>query len=127
MRAAFEAVNQAQNGIRTRENQARQEADQRLRQADALRYKLEQDAEAYRDAQLRQARADATEFRADLAAYRELRKGVTRDEALAFVWWKEVARARELMRARGSRVEPLDAHLGPDGLDLTHLLSPKPR
>jgi membrane protease subunit HflK len=127
VRSFFEAVNQAQNAIRTRENQARQEAGQRLRQAEAIRYKLEQDAEEYRDTQLRQARADATEFLADLAAYRELRKTVTRDEALAFVWWKEVAKARDILRARGSRVEPLDAHLGPDGLDVNQLLTPKRR
>src|SRR5438128_2052509 len=38
VQAAFEAVNQAQTGIRTKDNQARQEADQRLRQADSLRY-----------------------------------------------------------------------------------------
>jgi membrane protease subunit HflK len=127
VRAAFEAVNQAQNAIRTRENQARQEAGQRMRQVEALSYKLEQDAEEYRDTQLRQARADATEFLADLAAYRELRKSVSRDEALAFVWWKEVAKTRDLLRARGSRVEPLDAHLGRDGLDLQQLLTPKRR
>jgi membrane protease subunit HflK len=127
VRSFFEAVNQAQNGIRTRENQARQEAGQRMRQAEAIRYKLEQDAEEYRDTQLRQARADAAEFAADLAAYRELRKSVSREEALAFVWWKEVARARDVLRARGSRVEPLDAYLGRDGLDLQQLLTPKRR
>lgn len=127
VRAAFEAVNQAQNAIRTRENQARQEAGQRLRQAEAIRYKLEQDAEEYRDTQLRQARADAAEFLADLGAYRELRKSVSREEALAFVWWKEVAKARDIMRTRGSRVEPLDAHLGRDGLDVNQLLTPKRR
>lgn len=124
---AFEMVNQAQNVIRTRENQARQEAGQRLRQAEAIRYRLEQEAEEYRASQLRQARADAAEFAADLAAYRELRKTVSREDALAFVWWKEVAKARELLRTRGSRVEPLDAHLGPDGLDLQQLLTPKRR
>jgi membrane protease subunit HflK len=127
VRAAFESVNQAQNAIRTRENQARQEAGQRMRQAEALRYKLEQDAEEYHDTQLRQARADAAEFLADLAAYRELRKMVSRDEALTFVWWKEVAKARDILRSRGSRVEPLDAHLGPDGLDVNQLLTPKRR
>jgi membrane protease subunit HflK len=127
VRTAFEMVNQAQNAIRTRENQARQEAGQRLRQAESLRYRLEQEAEEYRDTQLQQARADTAEFLADLAAYQELRKTVSREEALAFVWWKEVAKARELLRARGSRVEPLDAYLGPDGLDLNQVLTPKRR
>src|SRR5262249_6152572 len=81
VRAAFEAVTQAQTGIRTREFQARQEAAQRERQAEALRYKLEQEASEYRESQLRQAGADAAEFRAQLAAYREVSK--TNSDALA--------------------------------------------
>ena len=67
VRAAFEAVTQAQTGIRTKENQARQEADQRLRQAEAVRYRLEQEAEVFRSGAIRQARADAAEFDAQLA------------------------------------------------------------
>ncbi len=59
VRAAFEAVTQAQTGIRTKELQARQEASQRERQAESLRYRLEQEAGEYRESQLRQAIADA--------------------------------------------------------------------
>jgi membrane protease subunit HflK len=125
VRRSFELVSEAQTAVRTRENEARQEADQRLKQADALRYKLLQEAAQFRDAQLKQAAADATEFAAELAAFRELHKTVGREEALAFVWWREVGKVRDLMRARGSRVEPLDAHLGPNGLDLTQLVTPK--
>src|SRR2546421_539148 len=58
---------------------------------------------------------------------RELRKTVSREDALAFVWWREVGKVRDLMRARGSRVEPLDAYLGPNGLDLTQLVTPRRR
>ena len=31
------------------------------------------------------------------------------------------------MKARGGRVEPLDAFIGPDGLDVTQLVTPKRR
>ncbi|MDB5308163.1 MAG: hypothetical protein JWO38_2365 [Gemmataceae bacterium] len=125
VRAAFEQVTQAQTGIRTKEYQARQEADQRVRQAEALRYKLEQEAEVFRDGQLRQARADAADFLAQLAAFRELKK--TNPDALAVMWWDEMSKTLLGMKARGGRVEPLDAHLGKDGLDVTQILSPKRR
>jgi membrane protease subunit HflK len=127
VRPDFERVSEAQTAVRTQENVARQEADQRLKQADALRYRLGQEAAEYRDTQLKLAAADATEFNAELAAFRELRKTVSRDDAMAFVWWREVGKVRDLMRTRGSRVEPLDAHLGPNGLDLTQLVTPKRR
>jgi membrane protease subunit HflK len=125
VRAAFEAVTQAQTGIRTREFQARQEASQRERQADALRYKLEQEAAEYRDTHTRQARADASEFLAQLAAYREVSK--TNPDALALIWWDEMRKAINGLRSRGGRVEPLDAHLGTNGLDVTQFVSPKKR
>src|SRR5262245_29465862 len=70
VRAAFEAVTQAQTAVRTRELQARQEANQRERQTEALRFKLDQEAGEYRDSQLRQANADAGEFRAPVARSR---------------------------------------------------------
>jgi membrane protease subunit HflK len=125
VRAAFEQVTQAQTGIRTKENQARQEADQRLRQAEALRYKLEQDAVVLRDGLVRQARADATDFLAQLAAYRELLK--SNPDALAVIWWAEMRKTLVGMKARGGRIEPLDAYLGKDGLDITQFLTPKSR
>jgi modulator of FtsH protease HflK len=125
VRAAFEQVSQAQTGIRTREYQARQEADQRLRQAESLRYKLEQEAEVFKDGQLRLARADSTDFLAQLSAYRELK--ANNADALAVIWWNEMQKTLLGMKSRGGRVEPLDSHLGPDGLDVTQLVSPKRR
>ena len=125
VRAAFEAVTQAQTGIRTKEFQARQEASQRERLADALRYKLEQEAAEYRESQLRQASADATDFLAQLQAYREVSK--TNPDALAFLWWDEMRKAIVGLKNRGGRVEPLDAYLGTSGLDVTQLISPKRR
>lgn len=125
VRAAFEQVTQAQTGIRTKEHQARQEAEQRTRQAEALRYKFEQEAEVFREGQVRQARADATDFLAQLAAYREAVKA--NPDALTVLWWAEMQKTLAGVRARGGRVEPLDAHLGRDGLDVTQLLTPKRR
>jgi membrane protease subunit HflK len=109
VRASFEAVNQAQTAIRTRETQARQERDQRLSQAAAVRYKLGQEAAQYRDEQLDQARADATAFRAELAAFRSV--SATNPDAAAFLWWQEWQETLDAMVARGSEVKPLDHFL----------------
>jgi modulator of FtsH protease HflK len=125
VRAMFEAVTQAQTGIRTKEFQARQEASLRERQADALRYKLEQEAAEYRETQLRQASADATDFLAQLAAFREVSKN--NPDAMAFLWWDEMRKALAGLKNRGGRVEPLDAYLGTGGLDFTQIVSPKRR
>ncbi len=125
VRADFERVTQAQTGIRTKEFQARQEAEQRRRQADALKYKFEQEAAVFRDGQIRQAKADADDFLAQLAAFRTLK--AADPDALAVIWWAEMHRTLAGVRARGGRVEPLDAHLGKDGLDLTQFLSPRKR
>lgn len=125
VRSAFEQVSQAQTGIRTREYQVRQEADQRLRQAEALRYKWEQEAEVFKSGQLQQARADAAEFALQLEAFRELKKA--NPDALTALWWYEMQKTLVGLRSRGGRVEPLDAHLGKDGLDLTHFVNPKRR
>ncbi|HEY2909699.1 MAG TPA: SPFH domain-containing protein [Gemmataceae bacterium] len=123
VRAAFEQVSQAQTGIRTKEYQARQEAEQRLRQAESLRYKYEQEAEVFKLGQQRQASADAAEFLAQLSAYRELKK--SNPAALSVLWWNEMQKTLLGMRSRGGRVEPLDNHLGPNGLDISQVVSPK--
>jgi membrane protease subunit HflK len=125
VRAAFEAVTQAQTAVRTREFQARQDAAQRERQADAIRYKLDQEASEYRDSQLRQAWADAAEFAAQLAAFREVAQA--NPDALALLWWDEIRKALQGLKSRGGRIEPLDANLGTAGLDLTQLITPPKR
>lgn len=125
VRAAFEAVTQAQTGIRTKELQARQEAAQRERQADALSFRLAQEAAEFRESNLRQAKADAAEFRAQLDSYRAV--SMTNPDALAFLWWDEMRKALTGLKARGGRVEPLDSYLGAGGLDVTQVISPKKR
>jgi membrane protease subunit HflK len=125
VRASFEAVTQAQTGIRTKELEARKEAAQRERQAEAFSFKLEQEATEFRESQIRQARADAAEFQAQLEAYRDLASA--NPDALAFLWWEEMRRALTGLKARGGRVEPLDSYLGTGGLDVTQVITPKRR
>ncbi len=120
VRAAFEAVTQAQTAIRTKEFQAQQERDQRLRQADAIRYRLGQEASEYRESQLRLAQADATEFLAQLAAYRDVR--ATNPDALSFLWWDEMRRTMIAMKTRGGKVRPLDHHLQNGELNVTEFV-----
>ena len=119
---AFQAVNQAQNGIQTRENQARQEAAARLRDAEATKYRLETQAESYRREKLSLAKADADAFVKRLDQYRRLR--ATNPDVLAAIWWDEMGKTLVSMRGRG-RVDVLDQHLGPNGLDVMQFLPAK--
>ena len=124
VRDAFEAVNQAQTAIRTRENQASQEASQRLREAEATKFRAEQQAEAYRREKVSFATAEAEAFTKRLEQYRKLRQ--TNPDVHAAIWWDETGRLLLGLKGRG-RVELLDAHLGPNGLDITQFLPPKKR
>jgi membrane protease subunit HflK len=124
VRDAFEAVNQAQTAIRTREYQASQEAGQRLREAEATKFRYEQQAEAYRREKMAFATAEAEAFTKRLEQYRKLRQ--TNPDILAAIWWDEIGRLLLGMKGRG-RVELLDAHIGPNGLDITQFLPPKKR
>ncbi len=124
VRDAFDAVTQAQNAIRTRENQARQQAAEKLREADAAKFRAEQQAEAYRREKLGLAAADAEAFGKRLDQYR--RSKAVNPDVLAGVWWDEIGRMLAGMRGRG-RVDVLDPYLGPSGLDVTQFLSPKKR
>ena len=123
VRASFESVTQAQTGIRTKEYQARQEADQRLRQAEEVRYRLEREADTFRRGIERQSRAEADDFLVQRAAYRDLHR--TNPDALALIWWSETRKILQGMKARGGRVEMLDATIGSSGLDVTQFLTPK--
>lgn len=119
---AFQAVNQAQNGIQTRENQARQEAAARVRDAEATKFRFETQAEAYRREKLSLAKADADAFVKRLDQYRRLR--ATNPDILAAIWWEEMGKTLVGMRGRG-RVDVLDQYLGPNGLDVTQFLPAK--
>lgn len=122
VRDSFERVNQAQTNIATREFQARQEAAQRIRDARAKETQLRAEGEATARDSLTRAEAEAEVFRRRLDQYRELRR--TNPDVLAAIWWDETSKLLIGMKARG-RIDLLDHHLGPDGLDVTQFVQPK--
>ena len=122
VRAAFEAVNQAQTAISVRENEARLEGDRRARDAEAVRFKLLQQAAAYRTEKVALASAEAGAFTTRLDQYRRLK--VANPDLLAAIWWDEMGRVLVGMKGRG-RVDLLDQYLGAGGLDVTQFLPPK--
>jgi modulator of FtsH protease HflK len=116
---AFDAVNQAQTGIRTRVNQAEQDAGRRVSEADALRQKLLSEAKAYSTERETLAKADADAFTKRLASYQKLRQ--TNPDILAAIWREEVGKILTGVKERG-RIEVLDDVLGPNGLELNQFL-----
>jgi membrane protease subunit HflK len=113
---AFEEVTRAQTAIRTREHEARQEADRALREAQTDRYGIEMRTQAYVNEKLRLADEDARSFLNRLAAYQEGRK--TNPNFLAALWWDEIGKLLSRLKETG-RVDLLDHHLAGDGLDIT--------
>jgi membrane protease subunit HflK len=122
VREAFEQVNQAQSAMATRENQARQDADRRLREAESVRFRFETQAEAYRRQSESLARADAGAFIQRLAQYQAVR--ATNPDILSAIWWDETGRILLGMKGRG-RIDLLDSHIGKDGLDISQFLPQK--
>lgn len=116
VRPAFAAVTQAQTAVGMQLLQARQQAEQRQRQAQALAYRLDQQAEAFRQSLLQQTVAQIEQFQT-------LQEALGHSpEHLALFWWQEMQRSLTDLKSRGGRVEPIDAQLHPQGLDLMHLL-----
>lgn len=116
VRPAFAAVTQAQTGMGIRLQQAQQQAEQRRRQAEALAYRYLQEAETARLTYAHQAEAEVDEFhtlRTTLGAA---------PEQLALFWWQQMHQSLTALKNRGGRIEPIDHHLGPQGLDLTNVL-----
>lgn len=116
VRSAFASVTQAQTAVGMQLLKARQQAEQRQRQAHALAYRLDQQAEAFRQSLLQQTRAEIDQFQTLQQAL-----GHAPDQLILF-WWQEMQRCLTDLKNRGGRVEPIDAHLHPQGLDLMHLL-----
>lgn len=116
---AFDAVNQAQTGIRTRVNQAEQDAGRRVSEADALRQKLLSEAKAYSTEREALARADADSFTKRLTSYQKLR--TANPDILSAIWREEVGKILAGVKERG-RIELLDDVLGPNGLELNQFL-----
>ena len=124
VRTAFEDVNRAQTAARSQEQRAHQEAARTRRDAEATAYQLEQQALGSAAAKKALAQAEADAFKKRLDQYRKLR--ATNPDVLAAIWWDEMGRVWLGFKGRG-RVELLDSHLGPDGLDLTQVVPPPPK
>ena len=121
VRSAFEEVNTAQSNARSQEQRAEQEASRLSRDAEGTAYQLQQQAEANQAAKKATARGEADAFITRLTQYRKLR--ATNPDVLAAIWWDEMGRVWLGFQRRG-RIDLLDAHLGPDGLDITHVVPP---
>jgi modulator of FtsH protease HflK len=121
---AFQQVNQAQTAIRTRRNNAEQEAERARSEAAAAATRLLSEAAAYRDEKRKLAAADATAFLQRLDQYNRMR--ATNPDVLTVLWREEVGKILTGLKDRG-RVEVLDDALGPNGLELNQFLPTKKR
>ena len=120
VQAAFDEVTRAQAAIRTRENDARQQAQAEVRRAESEADRLEKLALAYKQEQLSLARAEAETFGRRLEQYQKLSK--SNPDYLAGIWWQEMGKLLAKLKENG-QVDLLDHHLNRDGLDLTTLLA----
>jgi membrane protease subunit HflK len=119
VKESFEAVNQAQTGIRTRVNQAEQERQRKLSEAESLRGRLLSEAKAYTTERESLADADAAAFTLRVDSYHRLR--TTNPDILSAIWREEVGRILVGVKDRG-RIEVLDDMLGPNGLEVNQFL-----
>jgi membrane protease subunit HflK len=122
VKLAFDEVNRAQTAIRTREHEARQEADNKRKRAEAERNRIESFARAYAVEQKLLAGADAARFTQRLEQYRSLIK--TNPAFLTGLWWDEMGALLTRLKQSG-RIDLLDHHIGADGLDVT-IMPPLP-
>jgi membrane protease subunit HflK len=121
VKASFDQVTQAQTEIRTSLNRAEQEAQKSVQAAEAEKYRLDQLAQAYANEQVSLARAEADSFERRLRQYQETKR--TNPDALTAIWWDEMGKLFAKLRD-GGRVDLLDHHVGPGGLDITEMLPP---
>ncbi len=119
---SFDAVNQAQTGIRTRVNQAEQDGQRRVSEANSLRQRLLSEAKAYANERETLADADADAFTKRLKSYQTLRQ--SNPDILAAIWREEVGKILVGVKERG-RIEVLDDVLGPNGLELNQFIPTK--
>ncbi len=122
VRDAFEAVNQAQTNIRTRKNQAEQEAEKQSNEANTFQYRLQNEAAAYRNETETLARTEAGAFEARRLQATRLR--ATNPDFLAAIWREEIGLLLAELKSR-SRIELLDDFLGPNGLELNQFVPSK--
>jgi membrane protease subunit HflK len=123
VKADFDNVTREQTAIDTKINSARQQANEIQREAEWKRFQTEQQTAAYAYRQRRMAETEAMAFSRRLAQYRELKE--KNPNILTAIWWDEMSKVFERLNKNG-RIDVLDNHLGPDGLDIT-LFAPQPR
>jgi modulator of FtsH protease HflK len=123
VRSAFDNVTREQTLIDTKTNDARQKANTAVRTAEGNRFEMEQQTAAYANQQLRMAETEAEAFTRRLAQYRTLKE--KNPNLLAAIWWDEMGKVFERLNRNG-RIDVLDNHLGPDGLDIT-MFATQPR
>src|SRR5262245_39221517 len=120
---AFDEVTRAQTAIRTTVNRAEEEAESRLRQSQAEKYRRLQLAAAdARETKLK-AQAEADAFTKRLEQYRRLKQ--ENPQFLERVWLDEMSRLFTKLKANG-QLDLLDHYLSADGLDFT-LIQPPPK
>jgi len=123
VKSAFEDVTRAQTGIATSENAARKDAHQTQQRAAKEKFKIEQQTAHYARDRVELARAEADSFTKRVKQYQELRQ--KNSDILATIWWDEMGKLLRRLKENG-RIDLLDNHLGPDGLDIT-IMGPQPR
>jgi membrane protease subunit HflK len=119
---AFDQVAQAQTGMKTKENQARQETNRREDETKAEVKRLALHAESYARVEKIKATTDADSFKLRLAQYRELLK--KDPEYLNALWLDEMTQLYARMRANG-QIELLDHFLTSEGLTITEFPLPR--
>jgi membrane protease subunit HflK len=111
----FDNVMKAQTGMVTARHKATQDAERKERLAQAEVYAIEQETAAYVEARTLLAREDARRFTARLEQYR---KGLeSNPQYLRQVWEEERGKLFAKLK-QGGRIDLLDHHLGPGGLDI---------
>jgi membrane protease subunit HflK len=118
----FDRVMIAQSGIRTRENEAKLEAERLKRKAESEENELKQQADAYALGRKSLAQADAAAFTTRLDQYLRLKKD--NPDILTAIWWSEMGKALIGMKANG-QIDVLDERIGANGLDITQFARPK--
>jgi modulator of FtsH protease HflK len=122
VRPEFERVAIAQSQMRTRENEANQDAEQKKRRSQSDADAMRQQAGAYAEGRKHLAEADAAAFLTRLEQYQRLSKD--NPDVLTAIWWAEMGKVLAGMKANG-QVDVLDERLSADGLDIMQFARPK--
>jgi membrane protease subunit HflK len=113
---AFDNVASEQANVATLVNQAEQDAESKLRNAQADKFRIEQETAAYVERQQLLAQQEAQRFTERLKQYQTGRR--QNPAYLRQIWEEERGKVFAKLKENG-QLGLLDHHLGPDGLDMT--------